>query len=430
MSGTATTVAPGPPDPAGRGRPREADPVAGRVRAAQAAARDGLAVAGLFAVCAAVALAAGWPGRWAVLHLFLAGSVASAISGATVLLAVTWSAGPAPSPARTRTQLGAVGLGAAGVVAARTAEAPAPAVGAAAALFAAGLALLAVLVAGAVRQGVQRRFDVSCAWYVAALCCGVAAAGFGAAMATGHGPAGARDAHVALNLLGLVGLVVGGTVPLFAATLARTKMSRLATPGRRAALLAWQVAALAVVVPGALARSGAAQAAGLAAYAAGVVVLVALLPRPTRRQLAWAGPRLPGLHLALAWWVGALAAAAARAAAGEAPLAGPLLLALAAAGLGQLVWASASYLVPVVRAGGHELLAAGFRQTRSWPALAAWNAAGLLFALGATSAAGAAVAVAVADTAVRQAPLLRRPPATPARSPSSATPTAVQEAPA
>ena len=79
-------------------------------------------------------------------------------------------------------------------------------------------------------RGVQRRFDTAARWYLAGLACGLAGAGLGIAMGTGIGSAAdLRDAHVALNVLGLVGLVVGGTVPFFVATEARVKLSPRAT---------------------------------------------------------------------------------------------------------------------------------------------------------------------------------------------------------
>ena len=73
---------------------------AGRVAVAQRQARVTLVLAGAFAVTAAVtAVVPHRTGAWLPLHLFLAGTVLLAISGAAPLFAVTWAAGP-PPPAR------------------------------------------------------------------------------------------------------------------------------------------------------------------------------------------------------------------------------------------------------------------------------------------------------------------------------------------
>ncbi|HEX6238730.1 MAG TPA: hypothetical protein VFZ68_16130, partial [Acidimicrobiales bacterium] len=190
----------------------------GRVAAVRAQSRPTLRLAVLFAVAAAITAAASpSAGRWLPLHLFLAGGLALAISAATQQFAVTWSAGPAPPPAAAQAQRWSVALGAAGVTAAREADLPWAVLAVAGGAFIAGLAGLAALLVATVRRGTERRFDVALGWYVAALACGVAGAGIG--VVTAGGWAGdLRGAHVVLNLLGLVGLVIGGTVPFFVAT--------------------------------------------------------------------------------------------------------------------------------------------------------------------------------------------------------------------
>jgi hypothetical protein len=60
------------------------------------------------------------------------------------------------------------------------------------------------------------RFHPALHFYLAALGFGVVGTGLGAAMVTGSD--GLRDAHVTVNLLGLVGLVIAGTLPFFIAT--------------------------------------------------------------------------------------------------------------------------------------------------------------------------------------------------------------------
>jgi nitrite reductase (NO-forming) len=223
-------------------------------------------------------------------------------------------------------------------------------------------------------------------------------------MAVDAAATGTRAAHLTVNLLGLVGLVVGGTMPFFAATVGRARMSPKATPRRLALTLAWQVAAVAsaaVLLVGELAVPA---AVALVGYAAGIVATLATLPRPTRRQLAWSGPRLIALWAGGAWWAIAVAATAADVAADRTVFGGRWLLVLVLAGFAQILWGSLAYLLPMLRGGGHERLGQGFAATRSWVGLAAANVAGVTAALalpGATTA--AAVAVWLLDAAWRAA---------------------------
>lgn len=393
-------------DGAGDRAPGRPTGARGRVAAVQAQARPTLLLAVAFAVAAAVlALVPADTGRWLPLHLFLAGTLVLAISGASQLFAVTWSAGPAPPGAAVAAQRWAVAAGAAGIVAVRELDGPTWALALAGAVFVTGQVALMALLAGIVRAGVQRRFDVPLAWYVAALVCGVAAAALGLELAGGEG--GVRGAHVTLNLLGLVGLVIGGTLPFFAATEARTRMSPRATARRLAALLAWQLAAVATAAAGLATARPTTATVGLGAYGLGLGALTLLLPTVGRKQLRWAGPRLVQLFAGLAWWIGAVASAAVGAAGGGTPFSGDAVVVLVVAGYGQILWASLAYLLPVLRGGGHERLSAGFATTRSWPALAGANLAGGALLAGAGSLAAALTGVWVVDAAVRVVRLQR-----------------------
>ena len=71
-----------------------------------------------------------------------------------------------------------------------------------------------------------------------------------------------RDAHVVLNLLGLVGIVVGGTLPFFTATVGRSRMAARATARRLALVLAWQTVAVALAVASAVKRTELRSSAG------------------------------------------------------------------------------------------------------------------------------------------------------------------------
>jgi nitrite reductase (NO-forming) len=384
--------------------------VEGRVVAVQRQARASLLLAGAFAVAALVTI--GVPhrtGRWLPLHLFLAGALLLAISGASQLFAVTWAAGPAP-PARVATvQRVLLAVGVAGLALGRELRGPDALIGIAGGAVIAALALLAVALWRTVIGGVQRRFDPSLRFYLTAVSAGVIACGLGVALALGLGgdaKVRVRDVHVTLNLLGLVGLVIAGTLPFFSATEARVKMSPRATSRAQCALLAWLAVALSIGAAGMLADAHAIAAAGLLAYAAGLVGIVALLPRVGRKQLRWAGPRLLQLATGIAWWAGAVVAAAWRAAHGAAPFDGPVLLVLVVGGYAQVLAASLAYLGPVLRGGGHERLRAGFRGTRSWVGLVAANGAAVAVALDAGPVAVVAVAAWAVDTVVRAVALL------------------------
>jgi hypothetical protein len=195
--------------------------------------------------------------------------------------------------------------------------------------------------------------------------------------------------------------VIGGTMPFFVATEARTRMSPRATDQRLTGLLLWQVAAIALAAGGLAWSRSPLAATGLAAYAIGLVGLITLLPTLRAKQFRWAGPRLAQLLAGLAWWVGVVVAGAIAAARGDAPFSGAALVILAVIGYGQVLWASLAYLLPVLRAGGYQRLSAGFATMRSWPALVAANLAGVALVLGAAPVAAVLVGAWVVDAAWR-----------------------------
>jgi nitrite reductase (NO-forming) len=354
-------------------------------------------------VAAAVAAWATSDSTWLPLHLFLAGGVVLAISGVSLMLTVTWSAAPAPRDRVAWLQRLAVAVGAAGFAAARHLELEPAIVTVAGAVYLVGVAVLAVLLVLTVRRGVERRFDPAVVAYVAALIAGVGGVFIGIAMAIDAPSAELRNAHATINLLGLIGLVIAGTLPFFAATVGRSRTARHLTSRRVTMVIGWQVTALTVAVAGMIADIGLA-AAGLAAYAWGIGAVLWLAPRPTRRQLQWAGPRLLGLWAGAAWWMVAVVAAAIDVSADEASVfTGSQLSVLVVAGYGQILWGSLAYLLPMLRGGGHERLAEGFATTRSWLALLAANVAGVAYLASASVVAMVAVAVWLIDSATRGA---------------------------
>ncbi|MBX7160554.1 MAG: hypothetical protein K1X95_09715, partial [Acidimicrobiia bacterium] len=321
------------------------------MRLAQRQARLTVPVVLLFVVAAVTAAATG-SGRWTWLHLLFAGGVVLLISAVSLMLTITWSAAPAPRDWLVVLQRTCITVGAATVVAGRDLATPAWIVVAGAVLYLAGLAGLGYLLVATVRGGVERRFDVAVAGYVVALVAGMAAVVIGAVMASASPSVNLRATHATLNLLGLVGIVIGATLPFYVATVGRSKMAPLARPAWLATWLLYQTFALALAAAGFVSSTDVVGAVGLALYAAGLCALVPALPRPTRRQLRWAGPRLIGIWAGLAWWVVATAASAVDAARGDPALADRWLLVLVLAAYGQIVWGSVAYLLPVLRGGG------------------------------------------------------------------------------
>jgi nitrite reductase (NO-forming) len=340
---------------------------------------------------------------WLAVHFFLAGGVVLAISGVSLMLTVTWSAAPAPADRIVGLQRLCVAAGAGGVAAARRLELGSAVLDVAGVTYVAGLVLLAVLLVTTVRRGVERRFDAAVVSYVAALSAGTVGVAVGVVMAV-HGPSlRLRAAHVTLNLLGLVGLVVAGTLPFFAATVGRSRMAPRASARRLMAAVAWQAVALALAVAGLAGGADALATVGLVAYAGGIGAVLWLAPRPTRRQLRWAGPRVLALWAGAGWWAVAVAAAAVAVQAGDMPLTGPWLSVLVVAGYGQILWGSLAYLLPMLRGGGHERLGEGFAATRSWVGFGAANVAGIAFVASSSALAALAVGAWVVDAAARAA---------------------------
>jgi nitrite reductase (NO-forming) len=347
----------------------------------------------LFAVSAGVATVVPHrTGAWLPLHLFLVGALLLAISGTTRLFAVTWSAG---EPTRSRVvdaQRWLVTVGAAGLAVGRELSAPVAVVAIAGLCVSASLVLLGILLVRDVRQARLRRFHVAVHAYLAAVGFGIVGTGLGAAMVTGRAPV--RDAHVIVNVLGLVGLVIAGTLPSFTATQARMKMSRRATSQRLYGNLALLTAATGAAAAGALAHDAPLEGGGLVAFALGLGHLTTMLPIPGRKQLRWAGPRLLQLGLGLAWWTAAVAAAGVQVLRGGPAFSEHLVAALVLGGYLQILLASLAYLGPVLRGGGHLRLTDGFATTRSWTLLALPNVAAVAWLLGQPRVAcGAVIAI-------------------------------------
>jgi nitrite reductase (NO-forming) len=326
------------------------------------------------------------------------------ISGVSLMLTVTWSAAPAPADRWVAAQRTLVAAGAAGVAVGRHAGLGDAVMGAAAVAYLGGLVLLVGLLVVTARRGVERRFDPAVAAYLSALVFGVVGVALGSWMAVASPSATMRAAHVSLNVLGLVGLVVGGTMPFFASTVGRSRMAPHANRHRLFVSLCWQAATLLIAVLAMSADAPVLASIGLGGYALGVLAMLESLPRPTRRQLHWAGPRLLALWAGGLWWASAVGATAVDVTAGRVVFGDRWLVVLVVAGYAQILWGSLAYLLPMLRGGGHERLAEGFASTRSWLGFAAANVAGACVATAQPArVSAAAIAVWVFDSAWRAA---------------------------
>lgn len=352
-------------------------------------------------VAAAVVVGAAGLGRWLVLHLFLAGALVLAISGVSVMLTVTWATAPAPSDRWLWAQRLAIAVGVVGVGVGRQAELARGVVDAAAGLYLFGLAVLIGVLVLSARRASKRRFDPAVGAYCAAVVCGAVGVVIGLVMIANGPTLPLRQMHITANALGLVGLVIAGTMPFFAATVGRARMAPHARTGVLFAINGLLVVAVGLTAVGFGFESRALAATGLALYAVGVGAVVAVLPRPTVRQLQWAGPRVLALWAGGGWWMLAVAATAFDAAAGRPAYTDRWLVVLVVGAYAQIFWGSIAYLLPMLRGGGAERLSAGFATTRSWIGFGAANAAaGALVARWWTGAL-AAIALWVLDTAVR-----------------------------
>ena len=321
---------------------------------------------------AAVAHRTGW---WLPLHLFLAGGLLSAISAATQMLAVTWSSSSAPHPMVAAIQRWVLATGAVAVVIGGERDIR-WLVGLGGVAVGASLLAMVPILLGIRRSSVTDRFMPAIDAFIAAFLFGVVGTAIGVVLGTGRAGGSVtalRDAHLIVNLFGLVGLVIAATLPFFLATQVRAKMSLRATPVVLRANTATLVVATATAGVGRLFEWRAVTATGLVVYAAALAWTVVLLPIFDRRRWQWAGPRLVQLLTGVGWWIAMTLTLAVVLTSDSSAHA--TLQALVIGGFAQIFVASLAYLGPVLRGGGHERLTAGFAITRSWLSVVAGNVA-------------------------------------------------------
>ena len=379
----------------------------GRVVAVHAQARRGLVIAAAFVVAAVVAgvmsVGAGW---WLPLHLFVVGGLLSAISATTQMLAVTWSAAPASRPVLAAAQRWVLAAGATALVVGRETEQSWMFVAGGTTVVVAMLGLASMLVRVRL-QAVTPRFVPAIEAYVVATVAGAAGMTLGILLGVGRAGDSAvelRNVHLVLNVFGLVGLVIAGTLPFFTATQVRSKMSPRATPATMRVTFGTLAAAVVVAAFGHLVERPGVVAGGLIAYVLGLIGVAIMLPIYTPSRLRWAGPRLFQLVAGVVWWAGMTVALGVTTLRGTADRA--ILQALVVGGFAQILVASIAYLGPVLRGGGHRRLTAGFAATRSWLSVAAGNIAAIAALVGNRPTLAAALAIWLADIAIRGRRLL------------------------
>ncbi len=316
---------------------------------------------------------------WGPMHAFLAGTVLLAISGATQLFTVTWAAAPAPGVKTTLVQRWAVAGGVALVLFGRASHRGAL-VAAGAVGVLAGLVVLARSLVGAVRRSLLRRFDLSSRFYLLAIAAGTVGVSLGGWM--GSGLAGAhlgalRLVHAHINLIGLVGFTIVGTLPTILPTFAHHK----AVSGREARYAWWMAAASMASILGGLA--GFVPAVGVGAVGAAASLLLILggvVGRLRRRGLA-GGLAYVQVVAGCSWLAGwAIADGVGLVTREEPALSGAWLGAVVVAGVGQVLAGSLAYLLPVL-AGRPPLLGRNLQRThrRPWIPLIFANLAGVGF---------------------------------------------------
>ncbi len=374
----------------------------GRVVASHEIARAAFLAALGFAIVAVAwsvyVLAVGGP-WWGPLHAFLAGTVLLAISGASQMFTITWSSTVPPRRVISSTQrwllIAGVGLGLVGV----GLDVPGLVwLGGAAAV--AGVAMLGWVVYSAVRKSLNRRFDLSARFYLTAFAAGAIGITLGTLMGTGvigDLLTSARLVHAHINLMGLVGLTIIGTIP----TLLPTTAYSPAVSGREA-VVAWWMAlggsagiAIGVLVPRMVGVGT------LLIASAGGFILAGILLR------LWAKGRHKTAFLQISagtTWLIAWAAADGISVAVEGTMThfSGWTAAVVLAGVGQVLAGSLVYLVPVLK-GSPFVANRRIMEARPWLSLISVNTAGLCLGLGAPVAAVVFGFVWLGDFAVRLA---------------------------
>jgi nitrite reductase (NO-forming) len=322
-------------------------------RIAAAAFRLG-GVFGLIALRWSVWVMAKGGSWWGAMHAFLAGTVLLAISGATQLFTITRAAAPPPRASIATSQRWAVAIGVGLALIGMTAASP-WAIAAGAGLVVVGLISLAVSVVGAVRRSLLKRFDLSSRFYLLALAAGTVGVSLGGLMGLGVAASWyprIRLVHSHLNLVGLVGFTIVGTLP----TILSTSAHHRSVSGREVVVAWWIALVSAATITMGLAQVEAAVGLGTVLAAAALLnVLAGVLGRLGRRSREGGLPFLQ-VTVGCGWLVALALVDGGRLLVGSvAEPFGAWTGAVVIAGLGQILLGSLAYLLPVLAGPGPRL---------------------------------------------------------------------------
>ncbi|SDB88687.1 nitrite reductase (NO-forming) [Raineyella antarctica] len=325
--------------------------------------------------------------RWLMVHLLLLGAVSNAIVVWSSYFADAVLRGTADHARRDALVIGLLNVGALGVVASAVTDRHDLLYGGAVLVGLAAVVHAAALVRQ-LRTSLPARFTIAVRYYVTAALMLPVGAWLGTRLASSEGEVFAREllAHLALNLLGWVGLTIAGTVITLWPTMLRTRADDATVMvGRRA----WWLLTGSTVL---LAGAGLAGWRWIAVLAVlGYLAGLATIAGPLVREALGRRPSDFGTWSMLAgllWWAGCMVAVGVQltgardltaALGGIRTLVGPF----AAGFVAQVVLGALSYLLPVVIGGGPSIVrrTTGVVDAGAATRVVLANASGLVFLL-------------------------------------------------
>jgi nitrite reductase (NO-forming) len=273
-----------------------------------------------------------------------------------------------------------------------------------------GLGVLALSIVRAVRRSLLRRFDLSARFYLTAFAAGAIGVILGGVLASGSAGEAVdsiRLVHYHLNLIGLVGFTIIGTLPTFLPTVAHHP----AVSGREA-LLAWWLCLLAGVMflAGLLLPARVVGIGSIIGGLAGAMILAGIVWRLWDRGRS----KTPFLQITagVIWLIAWAMVDGAGLVMGREPV--PFSASTSAAviaGVGQVLLGSLAYLVPVLLGPPLSERMSVFSRLPAIPLVLA-NLAGIALVAGLPVLAGIAVSIWLADFArrmIRQRALFAEP---------------------
>ena len=229
-------------------------------------------------------------GIWLPLHLAVAGAASSAIFGAAQLFSTTMTNTLDPPTRVVWTEFGLVNLGVAAIAIGRVAAwGWLVAVGGAA--FVCAACLLAWVIRRAWTTGINKRHPLPISLYGFAVGCVIVGGLLGATLGSGrltnaNAYLAVKHAHMALNVLGWVGVTIAGTLITLLPTTLRVKMPAWHGRGASTSLAAGVV----LLAAGFALRVTVVAAAGGLAWLAGAAGVLWMVTRVLRTQRRWRAP--------------------------------------------------------------------------------------------------------------------------------------------